>query len=126
MTPLEMVMEFHTKFQVHIEPYPNISNNAMTRFRFNLIDEEFWELSEALKQENLIDTADALADMIYTIYGTALSLGIDLDRVLEEVHRSNMTKYLPENMDPNIPHKIQKGPDYSPPNLAPILGLSTQ
>ena len=123
MTPLEMVREFHEKFQVRIEPIPNITDNTMLLFRFDLIEEEFEELADALNKQDAIAIADALADLTYVIYGTALSLGIDLDRVLKEVHRSNMTKYLPEGADPNIPHKIQKGFDYSPPDLRPILGL---
>ena len=120
MTPLEMVLEFHRKYAVHISTSTNI-DNELVRFRFNLIDEEFWGLSEAFKNKNVIATADALGDLVYVTYGTAISLGINLDKVLEEIHRSNMTKYLPEDADPNVPHKIQKGSDYSPPNLEPIL-----
>lgn len=63
---------------------------------------------------------DALGDMVFVIYGTALSYGIDLDAVVAEIHRSNMTKERVPGME--YPSKcVVKGADFSPPNLAPLL-----
>lgn len=123
MTPLEMVREFHAKFKVHTNPEADIFVSKLVVLRLELISEEYEELFAAVLNHDIIDVADALADLVYVIYGTAIAFRIDLDAVLEEVHRSNMTKYLPEGSDPSIPHKISKGADYSPPNLAPILGI---
>ena len=33
-----------------------------------------------------------IADLVYVAYGAALAYGIDLDAVIEEVHRANMSK----------------------------------
>jgi NTP pyrophosphatase (non-canonical NTP hydrolase) len=41
---------------------------------------------------NIVEVADGLADLIYVINSAALELGIDLEPVLDEVHRSNMSK----------------------------------
>jgi len=66
--------------------------------------------------------ADAIADLLYVVYGAALTFGIPTAEVFAEVHRSNMTKLgddgLPIYRDDG---KVLKGPHYSPPDLAPIL-----
>ncbi len=38
------------------------------------------------------EIAQELADLVYVAYGTALAYGVDLDAVIEEVHRANMSK----------------------------------
>ena len=59
--------------------------------------------------------ADALGDLAYVVYGAALHFGIDLDAVVAEVHRSNMTKTAAGN------GKAVKGPGYRAPDLREIL-----
>jgi predicted HAD superfamily Cof-like phosphohydrolase len=63
-----------------------------------------------------------LADLLYITIGAAISYGIPINEIFDEVHRSNMSK-LDENGKPvHLPNgKVTKGPNYSPPNLAPIL-----
>ena len=119
MTPQDMVREFHTRFGVPINSYPITPRQLDPRLyqlRRDLIEEEF---NEFMGADNLVDVADALADMVYVIYGTALTYGINLDSILAEVHRSNMTK----EGDGSIPtiHKITKGANYDPPNIEKIL-----
>jgi predicted HAD superfamily Cof-like phosphohydrolase len=81
-----------------------------------LIDEEFKELKEAMEKENLVKIADGLADLIYVLYGTAITYGLDMDPIFREVHRSNMSKGDPEIVrSPN--GKILKSTNYSPPEL---------
>ena len=69
-----------------------------------------------------VETADALADLIYVIYGMALETGIDLASVLAEVQRSNMSK-LGADGKPVYREdgKVLKGPDYFPPNVEAVL-----
>ena len=69
-----------------------------------------------------VETADALADLIYVIYGMALETGIDLASVLAEVQRSNMSK-LGTDGKPVYREdgKVLKGPDYFPPNVEAVL-----
>lgn len=83
--------------------------------RNRLVREECDELVTATERGDRVGIADALADLVYVAYGTAYTYRIPLDRVLAEVHRSNMTK------GPGPTGKAVKGPQYSPPDVAAIL-----
>lgn len=121
-TPQELVEEFHNKFGIHDGCQEDIHNQALVEFRIDLIEEELSELVSALDWYDIVETADALADLVYVIYGTAITLGINLDAVFEEVHRSNMTKECSgDYSNPNQPHKVVKGSNYSPPDFTNIL-----
>ena len=73
-------------------------------------------------ERDLIETADALADLVYVIYGMALESGISLPAVLKEVQASNMSK-LGEDGKPIYREdgKVLKGPGFFPPNIARAL-----
>ena len=66
-------------------------DHALAMLRVALLEEEVGEFVSASERRDLIGVADALADIVYVAYGTALTYGIDLDAVLHEVHRSNMS-----------------------------------
>jgi predicted HAD superfamily Cof-like phosphohydrolase len=83
-----------------------------------LIQEEFAELREALGQRDIEAVAKELADLLYVVYGTAVSCGIDMAPVFQEVHRSNMSKV---GGHKRADGKWVKPPDYSPARLQPIL-----
>ncbi len=54
--------------------------------------------------------AHELADVVYVAYGTALVHGVDLDAVIAEIHRSNMTKIGPDGqMARRADGKVLKG-----------------
>jgi len=84
--------------------------------------EEVGEFVAASEKGDLVGIADALADIVYVVYGTALTYGIDLDAVLREVHRSNMSK-LGRDGKPLIREdgKVVKSENYFPPDIASIL-----
>jgi predicted HAD superfamily Cof-like phosphohydrolase len=84
--------------------------------RLRLISEEFGELQEAIMKRDLVATVDALADLEYVVKGTAVSYGIDMEPIFNEIHQSNMSK-LRENLE----GKILKGRDYRPPDIRTIL-----
>jgi predicted HAD superfamily Cof-like phosphohydrolase len=110
MIPAEMLREFHDKFEIVVTPY-------LIQTRRDLMAEESQEYQDAENASNRVKIADALADIVYTAYGTALCYDIDLDAVLAEVHRSNMTKEQPEIAG----GKVRKGDNYSPPDIEGIL-----
>lgn len=89
----------------------------------DLITEEYQELQEAYYQQDIVEVADALADMVWVIMGMASTLGMDFDNVWQEVKRSNMSKFVDgvAIKDP-VTGKIKKPPTFSEPDLAPILG----
>ncbi len=66
---------------------------ALVKSCLALITEEVRELNEAVEANDLTETRDALADILYVVYGMAYRLGIDADRDFALVHESNMTKF---------------------------------
>jgi predicted HAD superfamily Cof-like phosphohydrolase len=88
-----------------------------------LLDEELGELQEAIDACSVVDIADALGDLVYVLYGTALTFGINLDAVVAEIHRSNMSKLGSDNRPVmRSDGKVLKGRNYSPPDIAAALG----
>lgn len=124
---LAAVREFHEAFGLPVAESVTVPDTDRIALRRSLIREEsneaIHELSGFLysfgKAENL---AKELADLLYVTYGCALEFGIDLDKVFEEVHRSNMSK-LGEDGKPIYREdgKVIKGPNYRPPNLEEAL-----
>ena len=120
VTPLQQVREFHETFGLPIGDKPLLPDEGERDLRWDLLEEEFRELGGAEAQDDLVGIADALADMVCVIYGTALSYGIDLDAVLAEVHRSNMTKERHPTQE--YPSKnVVKGASYSPPDIQALV-----
>lgn len=119
---LDLVRDFHTAFDIPILPAPTFPSDERIEMRLRILDEERGELSEAIADRDLVEVADALTDMAYLVYGTALEFGIDLNPCFREVHRSNMSK-LGHDGKPILREdgKVMKGPNYSRPVLAPLL-----
>ena len=88
----KMVQEFHEQFDIHTATTPCVPDDATQTLRNRLIQEEFEEFQEAMQSKDLSAMAKELADLLYVVYGTAVSLGIDMEPVFKEVHRSNMSK----------------------------------
>jgi len=87
-----MVEAFHRTFDIVVNPVPTVADERTRALRVRLIQEEFDELKQALETEDLSSIAKEMADLLYVVYGTAVSYGIDMDPVFREVHRSNMSK----------------------------------
>jgi predicted HAD superfamily Cof-like phosphohydrolase len=129
---LSMVKEFHDKYGHYTSN--KINSDLPTKIlilREKLITEEAEEFKKAsydmydgIDKEytavDIVNIADALADLLYVTFGAALAYGIPIDKVFAEVHRSNMTKSMNKD-EKSIPGKTIKGPDYEPPYLKSIL-----
>lgn len=122
MTPNEMVAEFHQAFGVHEPAEPQLPDDKTRSLRISLLWEEQFELCAALRHGDLVETADALGDILYVTYGAARVFGIDLDPVVAEIHRSNMTK-LGEDGKPirREDGKIIKPAGWQKPSIAAVL-----
>jgi predicted HAD superfamily Cof-like phosphohydrolase len=119
------VAEFHKAFNLPMRQLPSTDiEDDLAKLRVALLEEEVGEFVTAAEKGDLIGLADALADIAYVVYGTALTYGIDLDSVLQEVHRSNMSKLAADGR-PLIREdgKVLKSEQYFPPNIASVLGL---
>lgn len=119
-----MVRQFHEAFGVPVQDEPALPHNDRRSLRRNLLREEYREYTESELANDLIGIADALADMAYIIYGTALEYGIDLDAVLAEVHRSNMAKLGHGGKAiRRADGKILKPAGWTPPDIAGAMRL---
>jgi predicted HAD superfamily Cof-like phosphohydrolase len=117
-----MVEEFHRRFDIVVGAAPAVPDEDTTALRLRLIQEESDELREALGQKDLTAVAKELADLLYVVYGTAVSCGIDMEPVFREVHRSNMSKV---GGHKRADGKWVKPPGYSPADLQPILAAQS-
>ena len=116
----KMVLEFHKEFDIHIAATPSVPDDKTKTLRVRLIQEEFDELKEAFEKNDLPHIAKELADLLYVVYGTAISYGIDMEPVFQEVQRSNMSKVGGYKRKDG---KWVKPATYSPANIEPILAL---
>ncbi|GKS56885.1 hypothetical protein YTPLAS18_04120 [Nitrospira sp.] len=112
------VAAFHRAFDIAISSEPRRIDEDTRVLRERLIDEEFGELREALARGDVSQVAKELADLLYVVYGTAVSCGIDMEPVFREVHRSNMSKV---GGHKRADGKWVKPATYSPAHVEPIL-----
>ena len=122
MTNFEKVGLFMKTFGQDVKTKPSLSTKKVNDLRISLIMEEKNELKDAIKNNHLVETADALTDILYVTYGAGQAFGINLDKCFEEVQNSNMSK-LGEDGKPiyNENGKVLKGPNYFRPNLLKIV-----
>ena len=122
MTNFEKVGLFMTIFGQEVKKNPSLGSDKIKNLRISLIKEELEELVNAIKENNIVETADALTDILYVTYGAGHAFGIDLDKCFDEVQNSNMSK-LSENGEPiyNESGKVMKGPNYFKPDLSKFV-----
>ncbi|WP_020529266.1 nucleoside triphosphate pyrophosphohydrolase family protein [Flexithrix dorotheae] len=91
---LAQVAEFHKTFKHPIEKSPVIPAKERCELRVSLIAEELKELEAAIKDNDLVEVADALCDIQYVLSGAVLEFGLGdkFKELFEEVQRSNMSK----------------------------------
>lgn len=121
-TNFERVREFHEVYDCARPDKPTLPNEALRELRLDLIAEEFCELSDALYDGDLVEAADAIADLLYVVYGTGVSFGLPVDELFAEVHRSNMSKL---DADGSVIRrhdgKVLKSNLFEPPNITRVL-----
>ena len=122
MTNFLKVKKFMKTFGQEVLESPKFPNKKIIQLRINLIKEELNELEEAVENDDLLEVADALTDILYVTYGAGHAFGIDLDKCFDEVQNSNMSK-LDENGKPiyNENGKVMKGPNYFKPDLSKFV-----
>jgi len=122
MTNFNKVGVFMKTFGQEIKNKPSFSTKKINQLRISLIQEELDELKEAVANNDLLEVADALTDLLYVTYGAGHAFGIDLDKCFNEVQNSNMSK-LGEDGKPiyNELGKVMKGPNYFKPDLSKFV-----
>ena len=122
MSNFNKVGTFMKTFGQEVKTKPSFSSDKINKLRIDLIKEELDELQEAMKNNDLLEVADALTDILYVTYGAGHAFGIDLDKCFDEVRNSNMSK-LGQNGEPiyNESGKVMKGPNYFKPDLSKFV-----
>ena len=124
---LDSVKLFHKKFNIDYldQPKANIPEE-IKQLRFKLMEEENLEYLKATKENDLVEIADALGDMLYILCGTIISHGLQnkIEEIFQEIQSSNMSK-LGDNGKPIYREdgKVLKGPNYFKPDIRKILKL---
>lgn len=137
--PEALVRQFHEVYGLPINMGEASVDTERIDMRMGLILEETAELVGAVYGEksaqilqkahieavnaddgnrDVVASADALADLIYVIYGMALECGINLEAVLAQVQASNLSK-LGSDGKPiyRADGKVLKGPKYVDPDI---------
>ena len=150
---LNQVADFHRTFNAPILDTPQIPSEQRCELRVNLLQEELNELSQAIKDNDIVEIADALCDIQYVLSGAVLEFGLGekFVELFNEVQRSNMSKACDTQQEAlmTLSHykkkdgtegyykkingkflvyrasddKVLKSINYSPANLKDILGL---
>ena len=122
MTNFEKVGIFMKTFEQEVKTKAELSNNKINELRISLINEELEELKKEIEDNDILDVADALTDILYVAYGAGHAFGIDLDKCFNEVQESNMSKLGPDGKPIyNESVKVMKGPNYFKPDLSKFL-----
>jgi len=122
---INAVKEFHIAFGLGVSEIKRGNlGEQKNLLRFNLMKEENEEYLEAVQNNDEVEIADALGDMLYILCGTILEHGLQhkIEEVFDEIQRSNMSK-LGEDGKPIYREdgKVLKGPNYFKPNFEEIL-----
>lgn len=121
---LEQVAIFQKTFNQQVEEAPTLIRKDVAELRFRLMKEENEEYLEAVENDDMVEIADALGDMLYVLCGTILEHGMQhkIEEVFEEIQKSNMSK-LDENGKPIFREdgKILKGSGFFNPDIKRIL-----
>ncbi len=122
MTNFEKVGMFMKTFGQEVKTKAKLSNDKINELRISLINEELEELKKAINDNDILEVADALTDILYVAYGAGHAFGINLDKCFNEVQESNMSK-LGSDGKPiyNESGKVMKGPNYFKPDLSKFL-----
>lgn len=122
---LKAVRLFHETYGLGVSEEMKADLGTLkNELRYNLMKEENEEYLEAVQNNDIIEIADALGDMLYILCGTILEHGLQhkIEEVFDEIQRSNMSK-LGEDGKPIYREdgKVMKGPNYFKPNFEEIL-----
>jgi len=109
------IKDYHNKvMQDRFFEYPHLPSQAYQNLRRNLIKEEIKETLDAIRNDDLVELADGIADSIVVLLGTAVTYGIDIRPIWDIVHASNMAKKGGKLRDDG---KMMKPEGWQPPDI---------
>ena len=122
---IEAVKIFHEVYKLSYKENPTTDIGLdKIKLRFNLMAEENQEYFQAAKNNDLVEVADALGDMLYILCGTIIEHGMQdkIEEIFDEIQKSNLSK-LGEDGKPIYRNdgKVMKGPNYFKPDISKVL-----
>jgi predicted HAD superfamily Cof-like phosphohydrolase len=118
----DAVREFHAACGITFPATPVLLTEKEVDLSFDLLHEELAEYSDAAYAGDIVKIADAITDILVVTIRAGLAHGLDLSPLFDEVHRSNMTKLLPDGSAlKREDGKVLKGPNYEPPKLEELV-----
>ena len=119
--PIDSVKKFHNAFNIEDSSFPTVNISLeKIQLRFNLMQEENKEYLIAAKDNDIVEVADALGDMLYILCGTILTHGMQhkIEEVFDAIQESNMSKLGPDEKPIyREDGKVLKGPNYFKPDI---------
>lgn len=114
----QQVREFHDLFELPAYDCPTFEAYDRLHTQLTLIEEEVAELDAAFVNQDMVSCIDALADILYVVYGFSIALGVDIEPFFDEVHNNNLTKVGPNGeVIRREDGKVLKPSTYEPVNL---------
>jgi predicted HAD superfamily Cof-like phosphohydrolase len=113
----EDIRDFHRKFNQEYTEKARVLPTLIQNFRIKFLNEELKEYTDAVAEGKIIDQVDGLVDLIYVAVGTLYLMGVDINKVWQEVHNSNMSKTLVPKGEGKYGFTVHKGEDYVKPAL---------
>jgi predicted HAD superfamily Cof-like phosphohydrolase len=118
---MRLVAEFHHAVGYTPQPGNAFFCQKMKTFWRDLVTEEYTELLAAIDSDDYVASVDAIGDLMYALLGASVVWRIPLDDVIQEIHKSNMTKVATSPPVQGSDGKIQKGDTYVPPKIRDLL-----
>jgi len=112
------ILEFQKAVEAHIEEKPALPPRPVQGLRYDLVKEEMCELLTAIADGDLVKIADGIGDSIVVQLGTAISYGIDMHPIWDEIHRTNMLK---ASGPVRVDGKRLKPENWMPPRIQELL-----
>jgi|TARA_B110000263_G_scaffold190259_1_gene168005 predicted HAD superfamily Cof-like phosphohydrolase len=122
---IDSVKKFHEVYKLGYKNSPSVDlDHDKLQLRHSLMSEENDEYLEAAKNNDIIEVADALGDMLYILCGTIIEHGMQnkIEEIFDQIQKSNMSK-LGSDGKPIYREdgKVMKGPNYFKPDISKIL-----
>ena len=101
---------------------PAYTDEPQELLYMRLVEEEYNELLEAYAARDIVETADAICDIVWVLMGLASTLGIPFEACWDEVRRSNMSKVVDGRLMKNPETgKVMKPEGYFSPDLEKVM-----
>jgi predicted HAD superfamily Cof-like phosphohydrolase len=122
-----LVKEFHKAFNHPYQETPTLLGIERAEKRYSWMLEEINEFMEATKNNDIVEQADAMIDVIYFALGTLVEMGVEPENLFNIVQHANMSK-LWEDGKPHYKEdgKVKKPEGWKDPHNDSVLEILRQ